>query len=413
MRVLVVEDSRVQAKGLQRFLKGVGHDVTLAFDGLEGLAAARTMEPEVIIADIVMPNMDGFQMCRAIRKEDRLRAIPVVMLTSLTDPRDIIRGLEAGADCYVSKPYSGKVLLSRIRTVMSVDGSNGRKGSGHEIEVELNGVPYTITAERLKILTLLLSTYEDAILQNEKLRNTKAELVVLNTTLERKVTERTSALEGEITERKKAQQEREKLIRELTSARDALHYQATHDELTGQWNRSAIFDTLKKELARSQRDGTSVGVIIMDVDHFKRVNDTKGHLAGDAALRAIAKRIESVVRPYDSAGRYGGEEFIVVLPGCDMPNARLVAERLRLSFARESLQTDEGVIGVTMSLGVATTEGRDSTHIDTVIRAADEALYRAKNKGRNRLELARVLANNRIARVGIRARRPVRVGDGS
>ncbi|MFC1836579.1 GGDEF domain-containing protein, partial [Thermodesulfobacteriota bacterium] len=218
-------------------------------------------------------------------------------------------------------------------------------------------------------------------------REMRTKLVGLNENLERRVVERTAALQQEIAERKKAEAQREALIEDLTNARDALHYQATHDELTQQWNRSTVLRALEKELSRTSRQNTPLGVMIMDIDHFKQVNDNFGHLAGDAVLRAVTKRIGSVVRPYDTVGRYGGEEFIIVLPGCNRARARQVAERLRSSFSRFPVKTKEGVFNITMSFGVTTVEGGKKRDMDSVIREADTALYRAKNGGRNRVVL--------------------------
>lgn len=194
------------------------------------------------------------------------------------------------------------------------------------------------------------------------------------------------AVTSDITERKRAETEREKLIAELTQARDALRFKATHDELSGVLSRGAILEILHKELARSQREGGALGVIIADVDRFKTVNDERGHLAGDALLRGVAQRIASLMREYDSVGRYGGDEFLVILPGCDMEKSKQAAERLRLSLSRQPMATGEGTMDVTMSFGVAATDGGDGSDVDSLIRRADEALYRAKNLGRNRVE---------------------------
>jgi diguanylate cyclase (GGDEF)-like protein/PAS domain S-box-containing protein len=192
----------------------------------------------------------------------------------------------------------------------------------------------------------------------------------------------------DITERKRAEREREALIAELRAARDSLHYRATHDGLTGLWNRSATLEILDKELARSSRDRTYTGAIIADVDHFKSINDQWGHLVGDAVLREIAHRIVTLLRPYDSAGRYGGEEFIVVLPGCATDNAGRIAERLRAKFESLPIQTKEGSFAVTLSFGAAATDVASAADVDSILRAADDALYRAKHSGRNRVRIA-------------------------
>ena len=174
----------------------------------------------------------------------------------------------------------------------------------------------------------------------------------------------------------------------LISAREALRHQATHDPLTGAWNRAAIMDALRKELARASREGRSVAVVMADIDHFKRVNDTYGHRAGDAVLREVVRRMRASVRPYDDIGRYGGEEFMIVLGGTSTADAAAVAERVRAGIAEDPINTFEATIPVTISFGVASTDEGDATDVDSLIQSADMALYRAKEDGRNRVEAA-------------------------
>jgi diguanylate cyclase (GGDEF)-like protein len=168
---------------------------------------------------------------------------------------------------------------------------------------------------------------------------------------------------------------------------EALRVQATQDALTGAMNRGAIFEVLKRELAQSARTAAPVGVVIADLDHFKQINDTHGHPAGDAVLREAAARLKGVLRAYDALGRYGGEEFLLVLPSCTMEHAAEVAERARRAMADTPAMTGGGVVSITASFGVAAGGGA-SLDLDAVIRAADEALYRAKRGGRNRVETA-------------------------
>jgi two-component system cell cycle response regulator len=171
------------------------------------------------------------------------------------------------------------------------------------------------------------------------------------------------------------------------AAREALREQATHDPLTRVWNRYAILDALNRELSRAGRDGTSLAVIMTDIDHFKQVNDTYGHLAGDAILREVARRMQAGLRAYDQVGRYGGEEFLIVLPGASAANACQLAARLRLAIAGEPAAAGGIRIGVTASFGVTATAHAWECSPETLIRMADEALYRAKETGRNRVEM--------------------------
>ena len=173
---------------------------------------------------------------------------------------------------------------------------------------------------------------------------------------------------------------------QLIEARDNFQFQATHDSLTGLWNRQGILERLDTELARAGRDKTSVGIMMADLDHFKRINDTYGHLAGDSVLREVASRMRSGIRAYDHVGRYGGEEFLGVLPGCAEAGALRQAERLRACFNESPIVTSETPLQVTLSLGVACAGlGQDKRDL---LLAADEALYRAKRNGRDCIELA-------------------------
>jgi diguanylate cyclase (GGDEF)-like protein len=160
------------------------------------------------------------------------------------------------------------------------------------------------------------------------------------------------------------------------------------DSLTGLWNHEEILRILGLELSRAEREGSSVSVIMADLDHFKRVNDTYGHLAGDDVLRTTAGRMRSLFRSYDAVGRYGGEEFVIVLPGCDGKRAAGVAERLRKTIGGEGMDTTAGMIPVTMSLGVAVSGKEKRRDMKSHVHAADLALYRAKTNGRNRVEFA-------------------------
>jgi diguanylate cyclase (GGDEF)-like protein len=176
------------------------------------------------------------------------------------------------------------------------------------------------------------------------------------------------------------------LQEQLIRAREELRVQATHDLLTALWNHASILDIVQVELERAQRQGTALGLVMGDLDHFKGINDTYGHPAGDAVLREVARRMHACVRPYDSVGRYGGEEFLVVIPGCDLVDAQHQAERLRASVRGQPITLSEASLPVTISLGVAATSEPKSTDPESLLRAADAALYLAKHNGRDRVE---------------------------
>ena len=173
------------------------------------------------------------------------------------------------------------------------------------------------------------------------------------------------------------------LQEQLVAAREALRVQATRDSLTELWTRSAILEILDRELDRSERSGTPVGVIIADLDHFKSINDTYGHFGGDAALQECTRRLQSATRSYDAVGRYGGEEFLVVLPGLDEEGVRLHSERMRNAISSQPVLAMEATLNLSCSFGCSSGVGGRVT-AEALIRAADEGLYRAKRGGRNR-----------------------------
>jgi diguanylate cyclase (GGDEF)-like protein len=176
----------------------------------------------------------------------------------------------------------------------------------------------------------------------------------------------------------------------LVNAHSELQFEAAHDHLTGLWNRGAIMDLLRRETQRSVRSAEPMGVIMADVDHFKRINDTHGHQTGDAVLREVAQRLLKSVRNYDYAGRYGGEEFMIVLTTCTPANLAVTAERMRVYVCEKPVESDAGPISVTISIGWAAQPlgSPDPFQVEELVRAADRALYGAKANGRNRVEHA-------------------------
>ena len=189
---------------------------------------------------------------------------------------------------------------------------------------------------------------------------------------------------GELQARLRSGERLLKLQDNLLQAQEALRYQATHDELTGLWNRAMVRDHLTTELSRAKRSGKAMSVVLADVDYFKKVNDTYGHAAGDAILREASSRMRTALRAYDSIGRYGGEEFLIVLPDCDTAAAIVVAERARTCVAATPVRVGDAEIPLSISLGVASTQSCPEDP-DGLIHAADSALYRAKSGGRNRV----------------------------
>jgi diguanylate cyclase (GGDEF)-like protein len=185
----------------------------------------------------------------------------------------------------------------------------------------------------------------------------------------------------------------------LVQARETMRFKAMHDALTGVWNRGAILENMEREVWRSRRESISLGVLILDLDHFKAVNDNYGHLTGDAVLREITKRMQIDVRPYDAVGRYGGEEFLVLLPGCNRDVTRATAERLRKIISVSPVETATGSLKITMSIGAVATGDWPQNSPSQILQMADSALYRAKQEGRDRTVMAGDSENEEAHRI--------------
>jgi diguanylate cyclase (GGDEF)-like protein len=369
--ILVVEDSRFQARLLRTLLEKHRYGVRVARNGQEGLDALKNERPSLILSDIVMPVMDGFEMCRIIKSQDELKQIPVVLLTTQSRPQDVLRGLESGADSYVTKPYDESTLLSTIERTLSVLTVQVPEDLSEQCQVAHENQLYLIGAGRRQMINFLLSAYRDAFLQNQRLEEARGQLVVLNESLEKMVAERTEALQQEVAKRRIAQEK----LRQL----------AITDGLTSVFNHRYFMEMGRREFIRVKRYGRQLSLIIMDLDHFKRTNDTFGHNVGDQILQAVAQICLKTFRKVDIFARIGGEEFAALLPETGMEQAWMAAERLRRTVSRTVLRTKQGDVRLTLSLGVAavTDETKEFEHL---LRMADAALYVAKGNGRDRVE---------------------------
>lgn len=217
VKILIIEDSPTQAEQLRYTLEQHGYDVAVARNGVEGLAMARRQSPALVISDINMPEMSGYDFCRSVRRDPKLAGLPVILLTSLSEAEDVLHGLECGADNFVTKPFEEEYLISRIRYITANQHLRSSESTNLSLEVQLGGRKHLITADRLQILHLLLSTYETAVLRNKQLLAAQEELRRLNETLEEKVQARTAELTREMAERARADADRARLLRERES----------------------------------------------------------------------------------------------------------------------------------------------------------------------------------------------------
>ena len=305
MKILLADDDPVSRRLMERMLQRGGYEVITVENGRE---AARELTaaggPRLALIDWMMPELDGPAVCREVRSRIDGAYVYILLLTSKQSSEDIVKGLQAEADDYLTKPCHPAELKARLHT--------GRR-----------------------------------ILQLED---------------------------------------------KLVEAREDMRFKATHDALTSLWDRGAILALLRSELSRSKREHSSVSVLLCDIDHFKQVNDVHGHQVGDEVLEEVSTRLLDAVRPYDAVGRYGGEEFLLVLNGCSAEDLEVRAEQARKAICGRVFSTSDGSILVSMSIGATTIQDWDKTDaVQPFLKEADEALYRAKAAGRNRVICANTL----------------------
>lgn len=381
--ILVVEDSAIQAELLRRAVAAEGYTVLVAKDGAQGLAMAREHRPNAIVSDITMPVMNGFELCSLVRQEEALRDTLVILLSALSDTLDVVHGLNAGADAYVTKPYHGPHLLARLAQLLAEPPR--RDEAVLPLSVNIAGNFCQVQAAPSQMLNLLVLTYEGAVLQNRELLLAQDELGRFNTELEQKVLARTLELDRSNQELKQEILRREGLEQQLREL-------AMLDALTGLYNRRLLQDALEREAARSLRNKRPLGIIMIDIDHFKRINDCYGHAGGDQVLKWLGRYLRDSVRGEDVACRYGGEEFTLLVPGATLQNAADRAEHIRMGVQDGSLIEfhHQMIEPITVSLGVAVydAEGPAAMGVSDALVAADAAMYCAKMQGRNRVVMA-------------------------
>jgi two-component system cell cycle response regulator len=447
-RILLVDDVVANLKLLEARLTAEYFECTLAMSGAEALAVASQGRCDVILLDVMMPGMDGFEVCRRLKADPATAHVPVVMVTALDQPADRVRGLEAGADDFLTKPVDDMALISRVRSlarlkvahdelrgraltaiglgisnslaaVFADRGEDGRLlivdervssydrlvaalSSSQRVDVETRPQEAVFRAAEsnydLILISLGFRDYDALRLvgQLRSLERTRYVPILLIAEPE----DRARLLRGldigvndyllrpvdrnELVARARLQVKRKRYADTLRDNVIASIEAAVVDPLTGLNNRRYFDSHLAAMLGQSMAKNTPLAAMLLDIDHFKSINDAHGHDVGDAVLRAFAARVKSAIRGADLLCRIGGEEFVVVMPDTSLDIAGKVAERVRAAVATQPFAIhDDLALTVTVSIGIA--ERGRAHDVETIVRCADRALYRSKTEGRNRV----------------------------
>jgi two-component system cell cycle response regulator len=450
-RILVVDDVIPNVKILEAKLSVEYYDVVTAYNGPDALEIAQSQLPDLILLDVMMPQMDGFEVCRCLKADQRTAHIPVVMVTALSEAADRVQGLESGADDFLTKPVDDLALFARVKSLlrlkMMMDEFRLREETSSELGVISMSDRKEEAIQRARILVI-----DDNEYSVRMMKDIYAE--TYDITLEPDMEEALVLLRGgdydlavvsldsanydplrlcsKIRSLEETRQlpiltlvddsDRDKLIKGMEIGvndyvmrpidanelivrtrtqilrkqyQDRLRHNfhrsmelAVTDSLTGLYNRRYMSNHLDALLQRAKLDYKPVCVMIMDIDFFKRVNDTHGHDVGDEVIREFSERIGASVRGIDLACRYGGEEFVVVMPDTDLSVASTVSERLRRQISEKPFSASKGALELDLTCSIGVTVSKEEENSDHLLKRADEALYKAKGDGRNRVVVA-------------------------
>lgn len=291
-KILIVDDSKLNVKLLTDILVGEGYEIAFLENGSKVLETVHAIKPDIVLLDVIMPGIDGFEVCRQLKRDFEIKDIPIIMLTAKTEGSDIRKALELGAFDYIKKPIDVAEVIARVQSALR----------------------YKYKLDELKEM-------------------------------------------------------------------------AMKDGLTGLYNHTLLIELFEKEYVKQCRDASCLSFAMIDIDYFKKVNDTYGHMAGDMILKQLAGILTESVRRSDIVGRYGGEEFSIIIPEASSNDVFQLCERIRRSIENYSFHADDKIIKITVSIGVYFKGFNDEISHTDMIKKADENLYKAKRDGRNRVEI--------------------------
>jgi two-component system, cell cycle response regulator len=451
-RVLVVDDQPANVALLEAYLTSEYYEVLTARDGEEALKLARAERPDIILLDIMMPGIDGYEVCRRVKSDPVLATIPIIMVSALSDKADLVRGLEVGAEDFLTKPVDYTILSARVRSLVRLkmtqdewrlkgetsdqlglaempDDKDLEKGgkiflveqpgpAAERLKQNLNEAGYECTlapepakaaelagegAFDLVVISLALSGI-DALRMCSSMRTQPStrQMPLLLIVDEERTVPLARGLEigvndylvrpvhkAELLARVRSQIRRKRFQDRLRDFyRKSVTLSAT-DALTGLHNRRFLDAHLDATLRRAAEDDKPTTFVMIDIDHFKSVNDTYGHAVGDEVLKAVGERMQRSLRGSDTLSRMGGEEFGAILNNADSSSSLPVAERLRqiVSATPIKISHEKGEVTVTVSLGMATAKPGELGVLE-LVRRADDALYASKRSGRNKVTVA-------------------------
>lgn len=465
--VLIVDDNRENLRLLSNILSRQGYTVRAALHGERALTSAQTSPPDIILLDIMMPDMNGYEVCKLLKADDRTKEIPVIFISALNEAFDKVKAFTIGAVDYITKPFQMEEVLVRIETRLTIQRTGlALKQSNDELvrtidELDRRNLEMSLL-NRMSTALQSSETFTAAVnisipFLEQLFAESSGALYLSNTSsgmLDRIAYWGNAALDTEsipietcaslekthsfpvdetdvcflgadvaptswIYHQLKSKGELLGLLRlqqppthdkpfldhwwrlsvmvtdHLALAlanlhlRERLHRQSIRDPLTGLYNRRYLDETLPGELRQADEGDYSIGVILLDIDHFKRFNDSHGHDGGDALLRAVGSLLTAQSRSRDIACRYGGEEFVLILPGATLERTYERAEQFRSYIEQLHVWHNGIMLGrVSASLGIAAYQDHGTTD-EEIIKAADRALYQAKHEGRNRVTVAK------------------------